>query len=197
MPSLFELARVQDERPVLSFASRVIPKLFLSFFSLLAVICLGIKSHVLLNTPREVFEACGYESLGTYLFISSIVVAGSFATGLVFAPCPDNRIGEEWPICNARCAADLLLWTLMFYWLSTFVLIATVWSNSSNVEELLPFFSGFYAGFSSTCASGNNVNNLALAFGVFKVESFMIMFGLIFGCPCLCCWCFYPDREEE
>lgn len=196
MPSLYELAHDEAERPMLALVTKVTLRLIFSFLLILLVVSMGMKPHVLLNTTTELFIDCGYETVETYLFISSATAAPGFVGGLIAAPCPEGRTREDWRNSGIRFATSVLFWTLAFYWLSAFVLIAMVWSTASEVEELVPFYPGFYAGFTSNCANGDNLNNLALAIGMFKVETFVMMFGLIFGCPCFCLCFFVLEREQ-
>ena len=197
MPSSLELARVEDERPEFDFPTKIILGLIFSILYILLAAVLGIKSHVLLNTPSGVFKACGYETVYTYFSGSSIAMVGSFTVGLMAATVLAGRTADFWRRFDVLFAGILLFTMIGFYYFFGLVLIILAWSEASEVEKLLPFYSEFYAGFSSKCANGENLYNLELGVATFKVESFILLLGFILECFCMTLYCFDSEPEEK
>ena len=77
---------------------------------------------------------------------------------------PIYRSPDCWQEFDLIYAAIVLFTTMLCQWFLAFVLLILAWSDARKVEELLPFYSEFYAGVSSNCASGQNLYNLKINF---------------------------------
>ena len=191
MPSILDVARSGDERAELDLTSKIVFGVAGSFLLTEFAICVGLKSHVLLNTPRELFKTCGYETLGTYTFSTVIGACVGCGVPLVFSLCPeDGSAGDlDWSTFCTFYLAAVAFGTLAIYWFTVFSFTIITWSTSEDIEELLFFYSDFYGSLSfGNCTSGENLYNLELAAGVFKAESVIVMLAFILAIPC-CCFC--------
>ena len=194
MPSVLEVVRAQEERPELYLAFKIVFGGAVAFLLIEFAICVGLKSHVLLNTPGELFKTCGYETLGTYAFSTVICACVGGAICPFMCPCPEeDRSGGrlDWPTFLKYFLAQVAFGTLAVYWFAVFLLTIITWSSAEDVEELLFFYSDFYGSLSfGNCTSGENLYNLELAAGVFKAESVIVMLAFILVIPC-CCFCVF------
>ena len=166
-----------------------------SIFLLHLAIAIGIKSHVLLNYSEEFFNRCGQGGLWGYAFITTLAALVGFCLGfclgLFQAGCGDSSIDGS-RITTLIVAGVLAAATAIFaYWIVVgFIQVVRILFLSDRATST-PFFAEFYSSLDyGNCTTGEQLEGLKLAEGVFKVEAFivgliLVMLGLSF---LYCCY---------
>ena len=156
--------------------------IFLLLLSMYTLASFGIKAYVLHNFGFEQFKSCKLEYLFQYTqvtFFGSVffLCIGSFV--LFCMAYSSERSSEVLLSFFAMAVSEFVIMnTFMFFVGSMFV-----WTPLPTPEEFLMFYPEFYEIPFDGCASGGLFEAMSLAILAFRIESSLIMIGLILVVP--------------
>ena len=181
---------VVDRRGVLI----VLAIVFIS--AVLAAFCgFIIKVYVLLSYSVAAFKACGVGYLATLYFFSVIAFSVFCGARALYALAQydwSSRAEENAPTLW-EVLVDTSIMAIATYWLLAFGTSMIAWFEGEEPEEFLIFFAEFYVFDFSNCTSGQDLVNVELAVGLFKIENFIVTVFILLLCPC----CIYYNPFDE
>ena len=147
----------------------------------------GIKIHTLLSDPAA-FEACGVAYLRD-IFFFNIIVFSVFGGCGVFAAVVGAL--DELKVYGVASASEALARVfaivVLTYGFLIFVATMVAWFGTDNPQEIFLFYPEFYDDDFSNCSSGQDLTNVELAVGVFKVESSLLIASTLICSSLVCC----------
>ena len=151
--------------------------------SIYPFVSFGIKAYVLHNFAFEQFRPCKLAYLYSYIEVTFYMSVSFLCLGSVVLFCAVGRSESRSDVCMYFGSA--VLWFVLLHIFIYFTGSVMVWTPVPTPEELLMFYPDFYEIPFEGCASGELFEGMSLAIVAFRIESSLIMIGLILGVPCI------------
>ena len=146
----------------------------------------GIKAYVLHNFAFEQFRPCRLAYLYQYIEVTFYMSVFFLCIGSVVLFCAVVSSESRSDVCMYFGSAVLCFVLLHIFIYFTGSML--IWTPLPTPEELLMFYPEFYEIPFKGCATGELFEGMSLANLVFRIESSLIMIGLMLIVPCSCFW---------
>ena len=183
--------------PLLVIALVFLIQVILLSLSIYTFASFGIKAYVLHNFAFEQFRPCKLAYVYSYIEVTIYGSVFFLCIGSVVLFCAVVSIESRSDVfdCFATAVAGFVLLSTFMFFIGSVI----VWTPVPTPEELLMFYPEFYEIPFKGCASGELFEGMSLAILVFRIESSLIMIGLILAVPygVLCSIIFELETDSD